>query len=485
MASLPERSPQQQEDERRPSSQAGPRRPQHAANALPPSLAERAEAGRLRRSVTPRRDLAKLSIAPRDPLGIIDEQNSTRLQELIPLRAERMSQSPFAFYRGTAAIMASDLAAEPHSGILVPSCGDAHISNFGFYASPQRTLLFDLNDFDESAWAPWEWDLKRLITSLVIAGQGTDRAREVVEEAVRSAVRSYAFALRQASKATPYQRYYTHFDAVSGTGEMDPQSRKVLDRAIKHAKKRTGERATRKLTVEEDGVLRFVERPPTMVQVRPELRALQLELVHRYLRTATADINLLMQHYVVVDAIRRVVGVGSVGTRCSLSLFQDGDGNALILQSKEAGRSVLEQYGGIEQPAELRALTEERGHGGRVVAMQRILQAVSDPFLGSLRYSSEEVGDLELYVRQFHDMKGGIEAEELGDEPFVTYALACAVTLARAHSQSPLSAEISGYIGEGRVLGEALLEWAYGYADRSRADYEAFVAREGAASSAG
>lgn len=430
------------------------------------------------RSALPRRSLGEVAEAPRDPLGIIDEQNATRLQDLVPLRTERMSQSPFAFYRGTAAIMAADLAAEPHTGVLVPSCGDAHVSNFGFYASPQRTLVFDLNDFDEAAWAPWEWDLKRLVTSVVIAGQATGREPAATESAVLAAVRAYAVALRTSTGMSPQDRYYTRFDASAGTGEMHPQSRKVLDTAIKQAKKRTGERAARKLTApDEHGVLRFVEQPPTMVRVEPELARLQRDLVDLYLETAHADIHLLLGHYAVTDVIRRVVGVGSVGTRCALSLFQDGDGHTLILQSKQAGRSVLEQYGGIEQPAAVTALIAERGEGGRVVALQRILQAVSDPFLGSLRHLDAHVGELELYVRQFHDMKGGIEAETLEDEPFVTYARACAVTLARAHAQAPTASTVSGYVGGGRVLGHALLDWSYAYAERSRADYDAFVAR--------
>lgn len=417
-----------------------------------------------------------LADGPRDPLGIIQEQNHTRLQQFVPLRAERMAESAFAFYRGTAAIMAADLAGEPHTGILVPSCGDAHIANFGFYASPQRTLVFDLNDFDEAAWAPWEWDLKRLIASIVIAGQATSRDEHAVRDAVLGAVRSYALTLRRAAESSPRELYFTHYDAVTGTGYMHPQSRKVLDKAVKQAKKRTGERAAKKLTApDEAGVLRFVERPPTMIRIEPELQAIQLELVKRYLESAQIDIQVLLRHYTVVDAIRRVVGVGSVGTRCALSLFQDGDGHAILLQSKEANRSVLEQYGGIAQPAALTRLVSEHGEGARVVAMQRILQGLSDPFLGSLRYDSTEFGGFEVYIRQFHDMKGGIDAETLDDEPFVTYARACAVTLARAHSQAPSAAEISGYIGGGRTLGTVLLEWGYAYAARARDDYDEFL----------
>ena len=456
-----------------------------APASLPESRDERRARGKKKRRQLPRRMFAEFSGATRDPMAIIAEQNATRLQELLPLRTERMSQSPFAFYRGTAALMAADLAGEPTTGILVPSCGDAHVANFGFYASPQRTLVFDLNDFDEAAWAPWEWDLKRLIGSIVIAGQSTERDEPIVREAVTTAVSAYALAMRTAARASPLRRYYAHFDAAAGTGNMHPKSRNVLDRAIKQAKRRTGERASRKLThADESGRLKFVPLPPTMVPLEPELQALQLELMRNYLDSATADINLHMRHYRPVDAIRRVVGVGSVGTRCALSLFQDGDGNTLILQSKQAGRSVLEQYGGIEQPAELVSLMRERGQGGRVVAMQRILQAVSDPFLGSLRHSDEQFGELELYVRQFHDMKGGIEIEELEDEPFVTYARACAVTLARAHAQSPNAAIIGGYLGSGTSVGEALLEWGMKYAQRSREDYHLFLATAVASESA-
>ena len=444
----------------------------------PAPTAERLLAGKQLRAELPRSAQALLPDRTGDALAILDEQNATRLPELVSLRIERMSANPFAFYRGSAAIMAHDLSAAPHTGILVPSCGDAHLANFGFYASPQRTLVFDLNDFDEAAWAPWEWDVKRLVASVVIAGQSTPRDEIVVHEAVITAVRAYALAMQAAADATPLQRYYAHFEATEGTGEMHRQSRKVLDRAIAQAKKRTGERATRKLTErDERGLLQFVERPPTMTRVDPELRSGLHEMLRRYLRTAHSDISLLLSHYTPVDVIRRVVGVGSVGTRCALSLFEDGDGNTLILQSKEAGPSVLEQYGGIAQPAELRELTHERGHGGRVVAMQRILQALSDPFLGSLRYSTDSFGDLELYVRQFHDMKGGIEIEEIKDEPFVTYASACAVTLARAHAQSPNAAQVSGYLGDGTGADEAFYEWAQGYAQRSRDDYDLFVAR--------
>ncbi|AGP31068.1 DUF2252 domain-containing protein [Corynebacterium terpenotabidum] len=443
------------------------------------SVAERIAAGRALRQTRPRAMLARLSDYSRDPLWILDEQNSSRLPELLPLRAERMSQSPFAFYRGTAAIMAADLAADAHTGIIVPSCGDAHVANFGFYASPQRTLVFDLNDFDEAAWAPWEWDLKRLVTSIIIAGQSGNRTEAVIRNAVLKAVRSYAATLSTAVGQTPLERFYTHFDAHAVTDTFDPASQKVLNRATDRARKRTGDRAARRLTTTDaQGCRQFIEQHPTMVRLGPELQAIQRDLVSLYLDSTTSDIRLLLQHYDPVDVIRRVVGVGSVGTRCSLSLFEDAGHHALILQSKEAGPSVLEQYGGITQPGELTELVRTGGQGARVVAMQRVLQALSDPFLGSLRYSSGTVGDLDLYVRQFHDMKGSIDADVLDDVPFVDYGTACAVTLARAHAQCPEAVTVSGYIGRGVKVGEMLLEWGYAYAERSRADFDAFVAAQ-------
>ncbi len=439
---------------------------------LPASTTARIDAGRHLRTRLPRRELGMLSSHDRRPLEILEAQNASRLQDLIPLRNERMSQSPFTFYRGTAALMAADLAADAHSTIMVPSCGDAHVSNFGFYASPQRTLVFDLNDFDEAAWAPWEWDLKRLVTSIIIAGQSTGRDAATVDQAALTTVRAYAKALRSSLTLSPTERYYTRLDAEAGIDTLPPDSQRVLRKAIRQARKRTGERSVRKLTVTgEDGRMRFVEQPPTLSPLPAETKHQLRHLMRRYLETASADIHQLLRHYVIEDAARRVVGVGSVGTRCALSLLQDGDEHALLLQSKEANRSVLEQYGGIAQPRVLSEGVASYGEGARVVGLQRVLQAVSDPFLGYLRYEGAD-----LYVRQFHDMKGGIEADQLEDGPFQGYSQACGVTLARAHSQSPMAALVSGYVGAGRAIGSALLQWGYAYAERSRDDYEAFLA---------
>ena len=434
-----------------------------------------ATTSRAARERLPRRQLGALALPQhRDPVGILEGQHEARLAELVPVRVGRMLQSAFAFYRGTAAIMASDLAAAPTTGIDVVSCGDAHISNFGFYASPERELVFDLNDFDEAAWAPWEWDLKRLIASVVIAGQASSRDEDRIREAVLRSVRAYARALRTGVLASPTARYFAHFDPEAGMDQLDTASQRVLRAAIKDARKRTGERAARRLTeTDERGRLVFVERPPTMTRAEPEVEQQARVYLRRYLLSANSGVRQLMHHYTLSDVARRVVGVGSVGTRCSLALLQDGDGHALVMQSKQAVRSVLEQYGGIAQPLELQAHVAQHGEGGRVVALQRMLQSVSDPFLGHLR------GDgVDLYVRQFHDMKGGIEAEAIDDEPFIAYAQACAVTLARAHCQSRHAAVVSGYAGGGGALGEALLEWGYAYAALSLRDYRAFVSAQ-------
>ena len=438
----------------------------------PPSHAALLQKGAEARKSTPRRMLAEHSTGARDPLGILERQNRTRLQDLVPLRTERMSASPFAFYRGTAALMAADLADAPHSGILVASCGDAHVSNFGFYASPQRSLMFDLNDFDEAAWAPWEWDVKRLVASIVIGGQASGRTDAVIDQAAFAAVTTYSRGIARATALSPKDRYFTHFDVDQTRSMLDRASQKAIRSAVKQAERRTGERAVRRLTqVDADGRRRFLHQEPTTAPVTDDLLAVVHDLVDQYRRTASPDVALLFEHYAVSDVARRVVGVGSVGTRCYLVLFQDGEDSTVLMQPKEAAQSVLVEYGRVEQPPALQELIGAHGEGARVVSMQRILQALSDPFLGHLRSPNAD-----FYVRQFHDMKGSIEVEELDDGPFVTYAQACAATVARAHSQSITASEVAGYIGGGRAVASALLDWARAYADVSRADFETFRA---------
>ncbi|MFF8186725.1 DUF2252 domain-containing protein [Microbacterium sp. NPDC016588] len=438
----------------------------------PPSSTERRAQGREMRKRLPRRDLARLTVEGRDPLGILDAQNATRIAELVPLRIERMSANPFAFYRGSAAVMAADLARDPSTPFHVASCGDAHVANFGFYASPQRTLVFDLNDFDEAAWAPWEWDLKRLLTSVVLAGAETGRDESVVRDAVEATVGSYIRAIRALAQRDPIERYFEHFGPRDVLDSLDRASRAVLKNAMADAERRTGARAVRRLTTDVGaGRLAFVHQPPLMTPVDAELAARVLAVDGAYRTSANVDVRLTLEQYSITDVARRVVGVGSVGTRCYLLLLQDGDSHAFVLQGKQAGASVLQQFGGIRQPESLVALIASDGEGARVVSLQRVLQGVSDPFLGHVRGA-----EADYYVRQFHDMKGGIEMVELADQPFRRYAQACGVTLARAHAQSPDAAAVAGYVGSGRAVTEALASWAFAYADVSRADHAAFVA---------
>ncbi|MDQ7877187.1 DUF2252 domain-containing protein [Microbacterium sp. QXD-8] len=444
-----------------------------------PSHADHVAEGRAARQQNPREALAELPTNDRDPMGILDAQDADRVPELVPLRTERMAASAFAFYRGTAALMAADLARSPSSGVSVGSCGDAHVSNFGLYASPQRTLVFDLNDFDESAWAPWEWDVKRLVASIVIAGQSTGRADSVIREASLDAVRVYARSIGAGAKRSPLKRYYDRFDALAAERAVDDETRAAIDSAIKEAEKRTGARAAKKMTqLDAEGRIVFVESPPTMTHIDAESEERALRVFDQYVKSANIDIRALLQKYRLSDIALRVVGVGSVGTRCLVIAMQDGDDGVLLLQGKEAGRSVLIEHGKAEQPEAVSRFIDQYGEGGRVVGMQRILQAVSDPFLGFVGHTTYGA-QRDFYVRQFRDKKGGFDMDALDDKGFLWYADACAATLARAHGQSPASAAVAGYLGGGRVAGEAILEWAYAYADLSLADWKLFRTHRG------
>ena len=456
-------------------------RPLAAQWIKPPSRDALIADGQSRRERMPREALAQLITTGRDPMAILDAQDATRVPELVPIRTERMAASAFSFYRGTAALMADDLARSPGTDLLVASCGDAHVSNFGLYASPQRTLVFDLNDFDESAWAPWEWDLKRLVTSIVIAGQSTSRDDGLVRDAALSAVRTYARALAHGAQRSPLHRFYNRFDAQAALDSDDQETRDAVRKASRDAEKRTAARAARRLTERgADGRLSFVEAPPTMTHVEAAIEQRLIDVYGDYLRSANVDIRMLLQKYVKSDLARRVVGVGSVGTRCYLLALQDGDDNALLLQAKEAGQSVLIQYGRVPQPKGVEAHIAEHGDGGRVVAMQRILQAVSDPFLGHVHGLPADGGaERSFYVRQFHDKKGGFEVDTLEASAYRWYAEACAATLARAHGQTPDATTVVGYLGGGKVAGEAIVEWAYAYAALSRADWELFRRHRG------
>ncbi len=442
------------------------------------SRAESRELGKSLRRVIGRSELGEHRPTTRDPVAHLREQNLDRVPELVPLRMERMLVNPFTFSRGTAGLMALDLGRDPHSGILVASCGDAHISNFGFYASPERQLVFDLNDFDEAAVAPWEWDVKRLITSAIVGGRHAGYGDDDILRICAEAFGSYVSVLRTMAALSPAKRYFLHFNINAARSNLSRAGRRVLRATLAAAERRTSLRAVKRTTErDDDGKLRFVENPPTMVRFTldeagaPVGDAPAPESIHalftQYRNTVSIDIDTVLAQYEPTDLARRVVGVGSVGTRCYLQLLQGADEDALLLQVKEAGESVLSRYGRIPQPARITEGVEQFGEGFRVVGLQRVLQAVSDPFLGHLRANGRA-----FYVRQFHDMKGSVDLETIPLGAFGDYVIACAGLLGRAHAQSPTAGQVAGYIGTSQAASRAVIAWSLAYADQSRRDFD-------------
>lgn len=436
------------------------------------------ERGRAQRRVTPRRALAELVTAEASATDILLEQNRDRVPELAPLRFARMLVDPLHFYRGAAAVMAADLAASPTSGIDLMACGDAHLTNFGVFASPDRTMIFDLNDFDEAAVAPAEWDLKRLVTSAILGARDRGFSEETVRDIAEATAEAYRSAMATMREMTVLERFYLRVEPENlGVEAENPgvAISKSLDKVIRHtleeARKRTSDRAYDKLTeLDTDGIPRFRETTLTRhVPLADETNL--LDAVDEYMGSVNADVHVLLAHFKVTDIAMRVVGVGSVGTRCYLALLVDAQGTPLVLQVKEAKRSVLEEYGKWPQPPILQDAITAHGQGRRVVVGQRILQAMSDVFLGTIRVDGGH-----FYIRQFHDMKGSIELSALNETTFSEYTQGCAVVLARAHAQSARARVLHGYFGNGHKAIDAIITWCYRYADKTVADFEQVAA---------
>lgn len=431
-------------------------------------------AGKKARAQAPRSSQASYEPpSERDPLGIIERQNVPRFEPLVPLRMARMAQSPFAFFRGTAALQAADLAASVNSGHYVVASGDAHLSNFGIYAASDRTLVFDLNDFDEAGPAPWEWDLKRLVTSMVLAARDNGLPEGSQIQIAEACARAYRLSVHRIGGLSAIDRYYQRQVAEAGP-LLDEASVLALEHTLKAARKRTSERVAAKIMeVRADGTQRIKEQPPRTTHVEAELAASAGNIIDQYRTTVRPDIAVLLSQYELTDVARRVVGVGSVGTRCYIAVFTGPQGEPLILQMKEAGRSVLDEFGGVGQ--RLEGLPEHRTSyaegGDRVVAFQQVLQATSDPFLGYVR--SQERG---FYIRQFRDFNVSFEISELAPPALQDYGQACAIALARAHVQSPGAGFIAGYLGKNGSFDRAVTTWSLAYADQSLADFEAFTA---------
>ena len=424
---------------------------------------EQVAAGVAAREEFPRTGIANYAPSDRDPFALLDAQNANRLPALVPLRMARMSADPFSFFRGSAALMAADLGREPSSGIEVISCGDAHVNNFGFFGSPQRTLVFDLNDFDEASTAPWEWDVKRLVTSAIIGARQAGFPEADARAAGLRAAAAYRIGLRDMMHLGVTDRYYSRLDTDVILGSLDSSGQRILEKTIRQARRRTSASFVEKSTVVgADGRRVFVDDPPVLSH-EVEYENIDRDAVFQeYRRTVAPDVAVLLDQYELTDSARRVVGVGSVGTRCFVVLLTGPLGEPLVLQVKEAGHSVLVSHGGQGAPTE--------HEGRRVVDSQRVLQAVSDVFLGNVRFNGHD-----FYVRQFRDMKSSIVIDSLTPAQFVGYARGCGIVLARAHAQSPRSREVAGYLGDSKKADEALLAWGLAYAEQAASDYRLFA----------
>jgi uncharacterized protein (DUF2252 family) len=450
------------------------------ANLTP---AQRSRRGKDARRAVPRESHREFSPAPaRDPLRLLETQVANRVPELVPIRWGRMASSEFAFFRGAALTMASDLATTPMSGLTVQACGDAHLLNFGVFGSPERRLTFDINDFDETLPGPWEWDVKRLATSLELAGRGNsfrdaDRVRVVL-----TAVARYRAAMRDFAGMTNLGVWYARVDVDDlrdrMSGQLVPRQRKSVEKGLAKARSRDGHWELSKLTSVVGGRLRIVADPPLLVplddllpidadreKVAEQLRA----LLSSYRRTLQTDRRYLLDTYDAVDLARKVVGVGSVGTRCWIVLALGKDAqDPLFLQVKEAETSVLSRFIGASRYA---------NQGQRVVAGQRLMQATSDIFLG---WQRTKLGlndrEYDFYVRQLRDWKYAVDVATMTPADMLLYGELCAWTLARAHARSGDRIAIASYLGNTDVFDRAVADFAGTYADVTHHDWSSLVA---------
>jgi uncharacterized protein (DUF2252 family) len=414
--------------------------------------------------------------ATRRPLDLLEEQAATRVPELVPIRHGRMLVSPFTYYRGAALPMAADLAGTPNSGITVQLCGDAHLSNFGFFGSPERHLFFDVNDFDETAPGPWEWDVKRLGASFEIAGRDNKFTSKERVGIVGAAVCSYRETIREFASMSMLEVWYAHLDIDALLPRfqalLDPKKTPSVWRAINKARAHDSHQAFDKLAEVVDGEPRIVHDPPLIVPVEhfiegvdsaEALAALQ-RIIESYFDTLQPDRRYLLEQYRFVHLARKVVGVGSVGTEAWIALFLDHDhGTPLFLQVKEAEASVLERF---------TAQSEFSNHGQRVVAGQRLMQAASDIFLGWERFDWR--GDeRDYYFRQLRDWKGSADIAGMTAAGMDLWARMCGWTLARAHARSGDRIAIASYLGKSDTFDCAVADFCAAYADQNAHDYQA------------
>ena len=446
------------------------------------SMAERVARGRAARAEVPRSSHGVFEPSPTraDPVELLELQAKTRVPELVPIRYGRMLVSPFTFYRGAALIMAQDLSATPRSGLSVQCCGDAHLSNFGVFASPERKLVFDLNDFDETLPGPWEWDVKRLAVSMLIAARDNDFRVKDQQRIVLDTVERYRTAMAGFAGMKALEVWYSHIEVDSLVAEYASQFKhkmvKRTEKALTKARTKDSMKAFSKLCHEVDGQARIVDESPLIVPIeqlapgdgREEMFDRLRELMRAYRETLEWDRRILLEEFELTDFARKVVGVGSVGTRAWIALLVARDGqDPLFLQVKEAEASVLEDFLG---PSEF------ENHGERVVTGQRLMQASSDIFLGWLHVDAGFDGqERDFYGRQLKDWKGSAETEQMVPQGMAAYGKVCGWTLARAHARSGDRIAIASYLGNSDSFDRAILQFSEAYADQNERDYKALA----------
>ncbi len=461
--------------------------PQPTAEVPHPTAEERARLGKEARTLAPRSSQSEfVPVEDRpDPVALLEGQAATRVPELVPIRYGRMLVSPFTFFRGAALIMASDLATTPRSGLVAQICGDAHLSNFGLFASPERALMFDVNDFDETLPGPWEWDVKRLAASVVIAARDREFSDKEARAAALAVGAGYRQEMARLAGMSTLAVWYSHVDVVGLLAELEAiagstgskADKRMADRTAKimsKARTRDSLQALDKLTTVVDGRRRFISDPPLIVPIEelfPQIqsdaiRDLLLQLLRNYRHSLQTDRRHLLEEFQFLQVARKVVGVGSVGTRAWVLLLVGRDNDdPLILQAKEAEASVLEEFVGKSGYA---------SHGQRVVAGQHLMQAASDIFLGYQQATGPDGVTRDYYLRQLRDWKGSFEVEEAIPQGLTKYAEVCAQALARAHARSGDRIAIAAYLGAGTIFDRAIVQFAETYADQNERDYEAF-----------
>ena len=430
------------------------------------TVAERLKVGEAARATAPFSRIGAWRPSPDrpDPVALLEEQATTRIPELIPVRYGRMSASAFAFYRGAALPMAADLATVPVSGIETQLCGDAHISNFGLFASPERDLVFDVNDFDETLPGPWEWDVLRLATSLVVAARVRGFGAHEGRRAVHEAIRSYQTRMHEYAAMRSIDVYYSKVDAAGVLASVNRRARAYLEKTIKSAAHHDALHELPKITEVTGGARRIVDHPPIITHPALLTLSLATSALALYRETLQEDRRVLLDRYTLVDSALKVVGVGSVGLFAIAVLFDGGDGDdPLFLQAKEAEASVLERF---------LSPSPATHHGERIVTGQRRLQATSDIFLG---WTSGDAGR-HVYIRQLQDQKASAVIEAMTEDDLTTWGGLCAWALARGHARAGNPAMIAGYLGADAAFGHAVGDFAVVYADQTERDFQALLA---------